>query len=139
MSTEENKAVIRRWMEECYNQGNMAIADELIAANYVNHSAPLGQAPGLEGEKQYATMIRRAYPDFYMTIEEQVAEGDKVVTRYTARGTHEGEFMGIPPTGKQITVTGIHIHRLVGGKVVEGWSEFDQLGAMQQLGVVPSM
>jgi steroid delta-isomerase-like uncharacterized protein len=139
MSTEENKAIIRRWIEECYNQGNLAVVDELIAADYINRSAPLGQAPGLEGEKQYATTIRSAYPDFQMAIEDQIAEGDKVVTRYTARGTHRGEFMGIPPTGKQITVTGIHIHRLAGDKVVEGWSEFDQLGALQQLGVVPPM
>ncbi|MBM3134581.1 MAG: ester cyclase [Chloroflexi bacterium] len=139
MSTEENKAIVRRWVEECYNKGNLAVADELIATNYVNHSAPLGQAPGREGEKQYATMIRSAYPDFHMAIEDQIAEGDKVVTRYTARGTHKGEFMGIPPTGKEITVTGIHIHRIAGGKVVEGWSEFDQLGALQQLGVVPPL
>ncbi|MGA9348792.1 MAG: DUF429 domain-containing protein [Anaerolineae bacterium] len=131
------KAIIRRWIEECYNKGNLAVADELVATDYVNHSAPLGQAPGLESEKQYAAMIRSAYPDFYMAIEDQIAEGDKVVTRYTARGTHKGEFLGIPPTGKQITVAGIHIHRIVGGKVVEGWSEFDQLGALQQLGVVP--
>ena len=139
MSTEENKAIVRRWMEECYNQGNLAVADELIAPDYVNHSAPLGQVPGVEGEKQYATMIRSAYPDFHVAIEDQIAEGDKVVTRYTVRGTHEGEFMGIPPTDKQITVTGVHIHRIAGGKVVEGWSEFDQLGALQQLGVVPPM
>jgi steroid delta-isomerase-like uncharacterized protein len=139
MSIEESKAIVRFWMEECYNQGNLAVADELVAPDYVNHSAPLGQAPGLEGEKQYAAMIRSAYPDFCMTIEDQIAEGDKVVTRYTGRGTHQGEFMGIPPTGKQITVTGIHIHRIAEGRVMEGWSEFDQLGGLQQLGVVPSM
>lgn len=137
MSTEGNKAIIRRWVDECYNKGNLAVADELVATDYVNQSAPLGQAPGLEGEKQYAAMIRSAYPDFHMAIEDQIAEGDKVVTRYTARGTHKGKFMGIPPTGKKVTVRGIHIHRIAGGKVVEGWSEFDQLGALQQLGVVP--
>lgn len=139
MSTEENKAIICRWIEECYNQGNLTVADELVATDYVNHSAPLGQTPGLDGEKQYAAMIRSAYPDFQMSIEDQIAEGDKVVTRYTARGTHQAEFLGIPSTGKQIVVTGIHIHRIAGGKVVEGWSEFDQLGALQQLGVVPPM
>jgi predicted ester cyclase len=142
MSTEENKAIIRRWLEECYNKGNVAVADELIATNYVNHSAPHGQTPGLEAEKQYIATIRSAFPDFHLAIGDQIAEGDKVVTRLTASGTHKGGLEDIPSTaaiGKWVTVTEILIHRIAGGKVVEGWIEFDQLGLWQQLGVIPSI
>jgi len=142
MSTEENKAIVRRWLEGCYNKGNLAVADELIATNYVNHNAPHGQTSGLEGEKQYITMIHSAFPDFHFTIEDQIAEGDKVVTRCTVGGTYKGGLEDIPSTaaiGKQVTVTEILIHRIAGGKVVEGWIEFDQLGLWQQLGVIPQM
>lgn len=142
MSTEENKAIVRRWLEECYNEGNLAVADELIATNYVNHNAPHGQTPGLDGENQYVTMIRSAFPDFHLTIEDQIAKGDKVVTRCTVGGTYKGGLEDIPSTtaiGKQVTITEILIHRIAGGKVVEGWIEFDQLGLWQQLGVIPSM
>ncbi len=142
MSTEGNKALIRRWFEECYNQGNVAVADELIAPNYVNHSAPHGQASGLEGEKRYITLIRSAFPDFLATIEDQIAERDKVVTRATAGGTYRGGLEDIPSTatvGKQVAVPEILMHRVAGGKVVEGWIVFDELGLWRQLGVVPSM
>jgi len=142
MSTEENKAIVRRWLEECYNEGNVAVADELIATSYVNHSAPHGQTPGLEAEKQYITMIRSAFPDFHLAIEDQIAEGDKVVTRLTASGTYNGGLEDIPPTaaiGKWVRVTEILIHRIAGGKVVEGWIEFDRLGLWQQLGVIPAI
>ncbi len=120
----------------------MAVADELVAANYVNHSAPHGQTPGLEGEKQYITMIRSAFPDFHITIEDQIAEGDKVVTRLIAGGTYKGGLEDIPSTaaiGREVRVTEILIHRIAGDKVVEGWIEFDQLGLWRQLGVIPSL
>jgi steroid delta-isomerase-like uncharacterized protein len=142
MSAEENKALIRRWFEECYNQGNVAVADQLIAADYVNHSAPHGQASGLEGEKRYITMIRSAFPDFHVTVEDQIAEGDRVVTRVTAGGTYRGGLEDIPSSasvGKQVAVPEILIHRIADGKVVEGWIVFDELGLWRQLGVVPPM
>lgn len=134
----ENKAIARRVIEECFNQGNLALADELYTANYVNHNAPPGFPQGPEGFKQEAGMYRNAFPDIQITIEEQIAEGDRVVSRWTARGTHQGELMGIPPTNKKATVTGIVIDRIAGGKIVEHWENFDQLGMMQQLGIIPA-
>ncbi len=137
MSAEQNKTVSRRVIEDCFNHGNLALADDIYAADYVNHNAPPGFPKGPEGFKQEATMYRSAFPDIHITIEDQIAEGDKVVTRWSARGTHQGELMGIPPTNKKATVTGIAIDRLASGKIVEHWEVFDQLGLMQQLGVVP--
>jgi predicted ester cyclase len=141
MLTTENKALVRRWLEECYNKGNVAAADELVAPDYVNHSAPHGQMPGLEAEKQYIAMIRSAIPDFHLAIEDQIAEGDRVVTRLTASGTFAGGLEDIPSTaaiGKQVRVTEILIHRIADGKAVEGGIESDLLGLWQQLGALPS-
>ena len=140
MSVEENKALVRHWLEECYNKGNVAVADELVAPDYVNHSAPHGQRPGLEAEQAYIAMIRSAFPDFHLAIEDQVAEGDKVVTRLTASGTYAGGLQDIPASaaiGRQVRVSEILIHRIAGGKAVEGWIEADELGLWQQLGVIP--
>ena len=137
MSVEENKAIVHRIMEEIFNKGNVAAADELIASNFVDHNPVSGQPAGLEGLKQVVTMFRTAFPDLHCTVEEMIAEGDKVVARGTIRGTHKGEFMGVPPTGKRVRVTGIDIARIAGGKVVERWGNFDEMGMMQQLGVVP--
>ena len=136
-SIEENKAMTRR-IFEVFNTGNLALADELIATNVVDHQAPPGIEPGLAGFKQIVTMFRTAFPDIQMTIEDIIAEGDKVVTRSTMRGTHQGEFMGIPPTGKQFTATAIDIVRFAGGKGVEHWGNSDDLGMLQQLGVIPT-
>ncbi len=138
MSTEDNKALDRRGFEEVWNKGNLAVVDELNDANVVTHNPPGPPLRGTEAFKQFVLMYRRAFPDMQLTIEDQIAEGDKVVTRWTARGTHQGELMGIPPTGKQATVTGITVGRVVNGKFVESWSNFDALGLMQQLGVVPA-
>ena len=141
MSTEDNKALVRRFFQEFWDQKNLAVADELITANHVDHTAggPPGLPPGPEGLKQFASIYFTAFPDLRITIENMVAEGDKVVTHWTTRGTHRGELMGIPPTGKQVTVTGITIDRIAGGKVAETWTNFDALGMLQQLGVIPSM
>ena len=136
MSTEENKALARRGFEEVWNQKNLAIADELGVTDYVIHNPPLS-THGLEQYKQLVTMYFSAFPDLHITIEDQIAEGDKVVTRWTARGTQQGAFMGIPPTGKQAVVTGITIDRFANGKAVETWNNGDYLGLLQQLGVVP--
>ena len=140
MSTEQNKAMDRRVYEEVWNGGNLAVVDELVAANYVDHDQdPNGTLEGVEGPKQSVTMYRTAFLDVHFTIEDQIAEGDLLVTRWTARGTHQGAFRGIPATGKQAVVTGISISRVADGKFIEGWTNFDALGLLQQLGAVPSM
>jgi steroid delta-isomerase-like uncharacterized protein len=139
MSTEQNKDLVRRFYEEVFTKGNIAKADEFIAADFVDNSPMPGQAPGAEGAKQTLAMYLSAFSNMQATIHDMIAEGDKVVTRYTAGATHTGELMGIPATGKQITMTGIEIFRVAGGKLVERWESFDQLGMMQQLGVIPPM
>lgn len=136
----ENKAIARRLYEDLWNKGNLAVADEISAANYVHHdpaTPDVGRGP--EGLKQLITMYRTAFPDVYFTIDDLIAEGGQVVTRWTARGTHKGALMGISATGKQVTVTGIGILRIAGGKIEEGWENWDAIGMMQQLGVVPQM
>ncbi len=137
MSLEENKAIDLRFFEEVVNKGNLAVMDELFAANFVDHSAAPGISADREGLKQFFAMVYSAFPDFHSTLEDMFAEGDKVVQRFTARGTHKGEWMGIAPTGKQISMPGMAIHRITGGKIVENWVIIDMLGALQQLGVVP--
>lgn len=136
MSAEENKAIGRRVFEEIWSQGKLELADELLDADFVGHAGP-DETRGLEGVKRFMSNFRSAFPDLQVTIEDQIAEGNKVVTRWTARGTHEGEFRGIASTGKQVVITGITIQRIAGGKIVEGWGNWEALGMMQQLGVVP--
>lgn len=137
MPTEENKAIARRWGEEVWGKGNLAAVDELYATNFVFNWAPPGVGPDLEGYKQTVTMFFAAFADIQASSEDMVAEGDKVAVRWTWRCTHKGEYMGIAPTGKQVTLTGIGIVRIAGGKIVEEWGEMDNLGMMQQLGVIP--
>jgi predicted ester cyclase len=139
MSTEANKAISRRFLKEIFSQGNLAVADEIIAPDHVDSGPGTlpGLPPGPEGSKQLVTVYRNAFPDVQFTLDEQIAEGDKVVTRFTAHGTHKGELAGIPPTGKSSTVTGMSVDRIVNGKIVESWGIFDQFGMMQQLGVIP--
>ncbi len=137
MSVEENKAMYRRYIEEVWNKGNLAVLDEIFAPNYVIHEPLPTGLPQIEALKQRVTMIRTAFPDHQFTIEDMVAEGDKVVARLTIRGTHKGEFMGIAPTGKQLTVREIEFVRFEGGKLAELWPLVDNLGMMQQLGVIP--
>jgi len=139
MSVEENKADTRRAIEEFWNQGNMALLDEFWAPNYINHDPTNPEVRDLEGFKQWVIAARTAFPDFNVIIDDLIAEGDKVVTRWTFRGTHKGEFGKIPATGKQVTFTGITISRFVDGKTVESWWSDDDLGLLQQLGVIPPM
>lgn len=135
--SEQNRRLVRRTFDEVYNQGNLALVDELVAHDFVIHS-PSAEIQGPANTKQYVAMLRRAFPDLHFTIEDQLVDGDKVVTRWTARGTHRGEFQGIPPTGKQGRMTGIDIDRFAGGKVVECWTNADELGLLQQLGAMPA-
>jgi steroid delta-isomerase-like uncharacterized protein len=131
--SEQNKAAIRRWLEEGINQGNLAALDELVAPNYVYHG-PGMELRGPEALKQLVAVFRTAFPDLHTTIDDMVAEGDKVVTRWTATGTHRGEFMGMAPTGRSMTLPIIVITRFEAGKAVEDWEVYDGLGLMQQLG-----
>jgi steroid delta-isomerase-like uncharacterized protein len=135
---EENKTVIRRFLEEIFEGGNLELVDELFAPDYVLHDPSVpGEVEGPEAMKQYINMYRTAFPDTRFTVEDQLAEGDEVVTRWTGEGTHEGELMGIPPTGQRVTVTGIEFDRVSGSKMQETWVNYDALSMMQQLGVVP--
>lgn len=139
MSTEENKALLQRFYDEVFNEGNLDVVDELIAADAVEHE----EFPGLEGSgrevaKQFITIIRSAFPDVRVQAHDMIAEGDRVAARITFTGTHQGEFLGIPPTGKQVEVSTIDIIRVANGKMVEHWGVTDNLTMMQQLGVVPT-
>jgi len=138
MSAEENKAFLRTWVEEVWNKGDIALADQQIAANYVYHD-PQHPLYGPAGFKGLHAMFRGAFPDLHFTIEDMVAEGDKVAWRYKGEGTHKGELQGIPPTGKRAVVTGTLISRIVNGQFVEDWNALDMLGMLQQLGVIPAM
>ena len=136
----ENKTLVRRWVKDIWSKGNLAVADEIVASNYANHD-PAGPMPesGLEGFKKHVTTYRTAFPDLALTVDDILAEGNKVTVRWTARGTHKGTLMGIPPTGKQVTLTGISVIRTTGGKVAEQWVTWDTLGMMQQLGAIPPL
>jgi steroid delta-isomerase-like uncharacterized protein len=138
MSAEENKALVRRFYEEI-DKGNLAAMDELVAEEYIDHSPPPfpGLAPGRAGLKQAFEIFWEATPGYHK-IEDQIAEGDKVVTRMTAHGTHEGDLPGIPRTGNELEMTATVIHRIADGKLAEKWSDKDVLHFLQQLGVIPT-
>ena len=125
-------------MEEVFNKKNTAAIEDFVDPNGIDHALPPGLPAGIEGTKQFIIMYLTAFPDLHFTVEDMIAEGDKVVARLTTRGTQLGTFMGIPPTGKQATVTAIDINRIEGGKSVEHWLNMDTLGLLQQLGVIPA-
>lgn len=136
--SKDNKAISIRFYEEVFSQGNLAVADELLAADCLDHNPPgPGFPPGREGVKQVIAIFRSAFPDLRITVEDQIAEGNKVASRLTIRGAHQGELMGVPPTGKTVTVGVVDILRMEGGQIVERWGQADLLGMMQQLGVGP--
>ena len=137
--SEANKALVRREFEEMFNQGgNLEAAVEIYSPDYVGHEPVFGDSHGVEGAREFAATYRDAFPDLEVTIEDQIAEGDKVVSRFRSRGTHDGDTEDLgPATGNRVEVTGVTIERLVGGKVVEDWTNFDALGLMQQIGLIP--
>ena len=138
MSAESNKALSRRLLEEAFNAGNIDVVDELVTTDFVNHDAALPEPMiGPDAAKASINGYRTAFPDLRITIEEQIADEQGVATRWSAKGTHEGDLMGMAPTGKQSTVTGITIDRIVDGRITESWTNWDTLGMLQQLGVVP--
>ena len=137
MSTEENKAIADRIPLEL-SKGNIAILDELVDPQAIDHSIPPGMPQNIESAKQFFGMMRAAFPDFTYTIDDTIGEGDKVVQRLTGQGTMTGAFMGMPATGKSATWSEIHISRFANGKIVEHWANIDQLGMLQQLGLIPA-
>jgi steroid delta-isomerase-like uncharacterized protein len=139
MGAEENKAIVQRIDAEVWNKGNLDVIDEVIADDCVQTVVGAPEPiRGPQGFKEFVTMYRTAFPDLHITTDQQIAEGDTVVSRWTATGTHQGDLMGIPPTGKQATVSGIHVERFANGKAVESWGIFDQLGLLQQIGAIPA-
>jgi steroid delta-isomerase-like uncharacterized protein len=138
MSVEANKAIVHREVE-FWNTGDMAIFEEIMAPNYIGHDPAGLHAGTLEQYRKSVAALLAAFHNINLVIDDLVAEGDKVVKRWTATSTHAGEFMGIPPTGKEIKFTGINVFRIVDGKIAELWVESDALGFMQQLGAIPPM
>ena len=138
MSAEENKAVLRRWIE-AYNERDLQAEAEVLASDYVAHvpAAP-GPLEGLEAWRQFSGSFAEAFPDLRLTVQDIAAEGDTVAARVAFRGTHRGEFQGIPPTGKEVAFSSMEFNRMVDGKVEEHWVELDLFGLMQQLGVIPN-
>ncbi len=142
MSTEGNKAAARRFIEEVFNQGHVALIDELCSPNFILHEPTRPDVRTREDLKPFIAEHLSAIPDFHVTIEDMIAEGEQVVVRYTVHGTNTGDFvsstMRFPATGKQFTVTGIYIFRFAEGKIVEAWDQADDLGTYQQLGLMPA-
>jgi steroid delta-isomerase-like uncharacterized protein len=137
-TSEENKAIVRRVWEEFFIRGNLDKAGEFFAPDYVNHDpAAPEDRHGPEELRQFLSMYHNAFPNMQFTIEDMVAGGDEVVVRWTVRGTHQGELMGIPPTDNRVTVAGMSMERVSGDKIVETWDNYDALSMIQQLGVIP--
>ena len=137
MSTEQNKALVKRAWDEVFNQKKLAVVDELWSSDYIYHGPQGQEFRGTESLKQLLSHYLEAFPDLHIEVEDLIAEGDKVVSRVISRGTHKGELQGIAPTGKEVTTTIILITRLEGGKFAEDWESRDDLGMLQQLGVIP--
>ena len=137
MPTEENKALVRRFYADVFERRDLSALEQYLAADYVDHTPPPGVPAGIEGTRQWFGRLLAAFPDARVTVEDQIAEGDKVVARVGATGTQNGEFMGMPASGRQVGIEGIDILRFTGGKIVEHWGQFDILGMLQQLGAIP--
>jgi predicted ester cyclase len=137
MSAEENKALVRRYVEEFVDRSNFDLSEEIFVPNFVRYDAGPDQVSRVEDLKHFFAMLHSGFPGFQSTIEDLLSEGDKVALRFTFRGIHQGEFMGIAPTGKEVTMSGIDILRIADGKLVEMWNQEDVLGMMRQLGAIP--
>ena len=137
MSTAENKTIVRRLLEDGFNAGNLAVFDELLAPDFVNHDPANPTVRDRDGFKQYWAALCAGFPGQHTVAEDLLADGDKVVKRAIFRGTHAGTFNGLPPTGKPVTIASISIYRIVDGRITAIWWGYDNLGVLQQLGVVP--
>ena len=138
MPKEENKATSRRFYEELFNRGNLDAVEEIVTPGFVLHDPNMPEDPRCpDGLKRFVAMYREAFPDIEFTIEDQVAEGENVATRWVARGTHQGELMGIAPTGNRVEVRAFTLHRFSGGKIAQDWAHYEALDVARQLGVAP--
>jgi steroid delta-isomerase-like uncharacterized protein len=137
MSVEHNKSVVRRFFDEGLSPGNMSVLEQLLAGDFKLNGAPPGLSPDAEGFKILIGMFRSAFPDYRDSVDDLIAEGDHVAVRWTLRGTHTGEFQGIPPTGKTVTVAGTSLFRVAGSQIGEDWTVIDLAGLLGQLGVLP--
>lgn len=138
-TTKTNKAVVTEFIDALFTKGDLSAVDRILADDFVNHDPPLGVTPDREGMRTAAATFRAALPDWHSTVELMVAEDDLVVERFTASGTHQGELMGIPATGRELTVRGINIFRVSDGRITERWGRLDDLGFLQQLDVLPAV
>lgn len=139
MSTQENIRVIKRYSEEVMNQGNLDAVDELLAEDYVHHTPPPGMEPTRAGFKGFVASAHAGLDNLTLTTDDFLAQGDKVVQRWTNTGVHSGEFMGVPGTGKRVEFSGISIYTVRDGQIVEDWTLFDTVGLMQQIGAIPEL
>ena len=138
MSTEENRALVRRFVKEVFNQGDFDALEEIVTPDYVHHDPTTGEfGSGVEGFKQLLGYYRKAFPNLEIELDDQIGAEDKVVDRWTGSGTHQGELMGVAPTGRHVTASGISIHRISEGKIAETWNNYDALGMLRQIGAVP--
>ncbi len=135
MSTEDNKAVVRKFIDALFTDGDLGATDLYLAADFVNHDPPVGVGPDAEGMRAAGAMFRAAFPDWHSELHALVAEDDIVVERFTASGTHRGELMGVAPTNKHVELKGINIFRLRDGEITERWGRLDELGLFRQLGL----
>lgn len=136
--SDDNKALARRWFEDFFNTGDLDVAEEIVAPNHIYHDPAFPEPPsGPDGQKQVVSLYRSAFSDTRITVEDQIAEGDMVATRWVGRGTHDGEFMGVPPSGNHAEVAGITINRIEEGMIAESWTNYDVMGMMRQIGAVP--
>ena len=133
--SKQNKTLARRWFEDLFSRGDLDAADEILSADFLDH-LPREEERGIEELKHYVSVYRTAFPDIEDTVEEIVAEGDKVVVRWRSRGTHQGEFMGLPPTGRQVTFTGMRLFSIAENKIAESWVNIDERGLQEQLGAI---
>ena len=137
MSEDANCALVRRFIDEIFNAGNFDAAEEILTSDYMHHDPTTQEfGSGIEGFKRLIGYYRDAFPDLQITFDEQFAAGDRVVDRWTGRGTHQGELMGIPATGRPVTAAGISIHRIAAGRIAETWNIYDAAGMLRQLGAI---
>lgn len=140
MSAEQNRATVRRFIDEVFNRGNFSVAEEVLAPDYVHYDPATGEmGSGIEGLEKMVAFYRDSFPDFQIRVEEQIVTEDRVVERWTGHGTHQGTLMGIAATGRQVEAMGISIHRIAGGKIAETHTVFDSAGMLRQLGVIPNL
>lgn len=137
MSTDQTDSLIRRMFAVAFNQGMFAVVDELVAPNGITHSVACGMPNNREGIKQLIALLRSAFPDLHCTVEDEISAGDKIAAHWTMRGTHKGPFLGNRPTNRPIVVQGMIFARMENGQIAENWTLVDQMGMLQQLGIIP--